>query len=54
VAAIRGALSRLAAGELRPPRPEAVRAFTYPAPAERMVEAVEAAIERSSERRCSA
>jgi glycosyltransferase involved in cell wall biosynthesis len=54
VAAIRGALSRLAAGELRPPRPDAVRAFTYPAPAERMVEAVEAAIERSSERRRSA
>jgi glycosyltransferase involved in cell wall biosynthesis len=54
VAAIRSALSRLAAGELRPPRPESVRPYTYPAPAERMATAVEAAIERSSERRRSA
>jgi glycosyltransferase involved in cell wall biosynthesis len=51
VAAIRRALSRLAAGELRPPRPEVVRPYTYPALAERMVEAVEAAIERSVEHR---
>lgn len=48
VAAIQEALSRLAAGELRAPKPDAVRPYTYPAPAERMSEAVEAAIERSS------
>ena len=42
--AIETALRRLAAGELEPPDPEAVRPYTYPAPAERMAEAVEAAI----------
>jgi glycosyltransferase involved in cell wall biosynthesis len=51
VGAIRAALSRLAAGKLRAPSPEALRPYTYPAPAERMAEAVEAAIEGSSERR---
>jgi glycosyltransferase involved in cell wall biosynthesis len=51
VAAIRAALSRLAAGELRLPSPEALRPYTYPAPAERMADAVETAIERSSARR---
>jgi glycosyltransferase involved in cell wall biosynthesis len=42
--AIAAALARLAAGELEPPPPEALAPYTYPAPAERMVEAVEAAI----------
>jgi glycosyltransferase involved in cell wall biosynthesis len=51
VAAIRAALERLAAGELRAPRPEAVRPYTYPAPAERMAEVVEGAISRASDRR---
>jgi glycosyltransferase involved in cell wall biosynthesis len=54
VVAIRAALARLAAGELRAPSPEALRPYTYPAPAERMAEAVETAIERSSERRRTA
>jgi glycosyltransferase involved in cell wall biosynthesis len=54
VAAIRAAMSRLAAGELRAPSPEALRPYTYPAPAERMAAAVEAAIEGSSERRRTA
>jgi glycosyltransferase involved in cell wall biosynthesis len=44
VAAIRDALARLAAGELPAPHPEAVRPYTYPAPAERMAAAVEKAI----------
>lgn len=42
--AIAAALRRLAAGELRAPTPEAVEPFSYPAPAERMVEAIERAI----------
>jgi glycosyltransferase involved in cell wall biosynthesis len=54
VPAIRTALARLAAGELKTPEPEAVRPYTYPAPAERLAEAVEAAIERSSAGRRSA
>jgi glycosyltransferase involved in cell wall biosynthesis len=54
VAAIRAALSRLAAGELRQPSPEALRPYTYPAPAEGMAGAVESAIERASARRRSA
>jgi glycosyltransferase involved in cell wall biosynthesis len=50
VAAIRAALERLAAGQLRAPSPEAVRPYTYPAPAERMAEVVEGAIARASDR----
>lgn len=42
--AIAAALRRLAAGELRPPPPAAVQPYTYPAPAERMAEAVEGAV----------
>jgi glycosyltransferase involved in cell wall biosynthesis len=49
--AIAAALRRLAAGELHPPPPEAVRPYTYPAPAERMAEAVERAIAAASPRR---
>jgi glycosyltransferase involved in cell wall biosynthesis len=49
--AIAGALRRLAAGELHPPAPEAVRPYTYPAPAERMAEAVERAIAAAGGRR---
>jgi glycosyltransferase involved in cell wall biosynthesis len=45
-AAIAAALRRLAAGELEPPPAESVAAYTYPAPAERMAEAVETAISR--------
>lgn len=45
--AIEAALGRLAAGELEAPDPAAVRPYTYPAPAERMAEAVEAAIARA-------
>jgi glycosyltransferase involved in cell wall biosynthesis len=44
--AIASALRRLAAGELEPPPPDAVARYTYPGPAERMAEAVEAAIAR--------
>jgi glycosyltransferase involved in cell wall biosynthesis len=51
VSAIRSALSRVAAGELRAPSPEAVRPYTYPVPAERMAEAVEGAVSRASSRR---
>jgi glycosyltransferase involved in cell wall biosynthesis len=51
VAAIEEALSRLAAGELQAPGADVLRPYTYPAPAERMAEAVEEAIERSSGRR---
>jgi glycosyltransferase involved in cell wall biosynthesis len=54
VAAIQAALSRLAAGELSAPSADAVRPYTYPAPAEGMAEAVEAAIGASAERRRSA
>jgi len=43
--AIAAALRRLAAGELAPPSPEAVRSYTYPAPAEGMAAAIERAIE---------
>ena len=42
--AIAAALARLVAGELRPPAPNAVEPYAYPAPAARMAEAVEAAI----------
>jgi hypothetical protein len=49
--AIAAALRRVAAGELEPPPTEAVAAYSYPAPAERMAEAVEAAIaHRQAER----
>ena len=44
--AIAAALARLARGGLPAPAPEAVAQYTYPAPAERMAEAVEAAIAR--------
>ena len=46
VAAIAAALGRLAAGRLEAPAADAVAPFTYPAPAERMAEAVELAIAR--------
>jgi glycosyltransferase involved in cell wall biosynthesis len=46
-AAIRDAMRRLVAGELSAPDPGAVRRYTYPAAAERMAEAVEAAIRRT-------
>ena len=50
-AAIAAALARVAAGELAAPRPRRGRAaYTYPAPAERMAEAVEAAIASRSRR----
>jgi glycosyltransferase involved in cell wall biosynthesis len=49
VAAIRGALRKLAAGELRAPDPERVRTYTYPAAAGRMADAVEAAIRHAGE-----
>jgi glycosyltransferase involved in cell wall biosynthesis len=42
--AIATALERLATEGLEPPPPEAVAAYTYPAPAERIAEAVETAI----------
>jgi hypothetical protein len=42
-AAIAGALARLAAGELRPPDPEASRRYRYPAAAEAMSAALAAA-----------
>ena len=42
--AIEAALRALAAGSPSPPSPEAVRPYAYPAPAERMTEAVERAI----------
>ncbi|HSI81372.1 MAG TPA: glycosyltransferase [Solirubrobacterales bacterium] len=42
--AIRGALSRLAGGDLAAPSADAVRPYTYPAPAEGMAAAVERAI----------
>ncbi|MQA75294.1 MAG: glycosyltransferase [Solirubrobacterales bacterium] len=45
-AAIAAALARLVAGELRAPSADAVAGYTYPAPAERMAEVVEAAISR--------
>ncbi len=45
-AAIGAALRRLIAGPPAAPDPAAVAAYTYPAPAERMAEAVERAIER--------
>jgi glycosyltransferase involved in cell wall biosynthesis len=44
VAAIIAALRRAAAGELRPPDPEALSRYTYPAAAERMGAAIERAI----------
>ena len=50
-AAIAAALGRVAHGELRPPPPDALAAYTYPAPAKRMAEVVEDAIAR---RRASA
>ena len=42
--AIASALARVAAGELAPPPPDAIAAYTYPAPAQAMAGAVEAAI----------
>jgi glycosyltransferase involved in cell wall biosynthesis len=45
-AAIRGALQRLVDGELDAPDPDALRPYTYPAAAQRMADAVEAAIGR--------
>ena len=42
--AIAGALERLVAGELRAPAADAVAAYTYPRPAERLAETVETAI----------
>jgi glycosyltransferase involved in cell wall biosynthesis len=50
VAAIAQALRRVAAGELRAPDPGAREAYTYPAAAERMVEAIRAAIANSRHR----
>jgi glycosyltransferase involved in cell wall biosynthesis len=44
VAAIVGALRRLASGELEAPKAGAAGAFSYPSPAERMAEAAEAAV----------
>jgi glycosyltransferase involved in cell wall biosynthesis len=44
------ALKRLAAGALDPPSPEAVRPYTYPAPAVRMADAVERAIAAAAAR----
>ncbi len=44
VAAIVGAIGRLAGGELRPPDPGAVEAYSYPATAERLAETAERAI----------
>jgi glycosyltransferase involved in cell wall biosynthesis len=44
VAAIVGALRRLAGGELRPPDPGAVEAYSYPATAERLAEAAQRAV----------
>jgi glycosyltransferase involved in cell wall biosynthesis len=46
-AAIRDALRRVAAGEISMPDPEARRAYSYPAVAERMAEAIEAAVARA-------
>jgi glycosyltransferase involved in cell wall biosynthesis len=43
-AAIAAAMADAAAGGLRPPAADAAAAYTYPAPAERMAEAVETAI----------
>jgi glycosyltransferase involved in cell wall biosynthesis len=51
VAAIRGALRRLAAGELSPPDPQALAPYTYPAAAARMTAAVESAISGPRSRR---
>jgi glycosyltransferase involved in cell wall biosynthesis len=51
VAAIKGALRRLAAGELSPPDPEALTPYTYPAAAERMAAAVRVAISGARSRR---
>ena len=47
VPAIVEALRRVAGDELRPPDPGARQAYSYPAPAERMVEAVRAAMANS-------
>ncbi|HEX2129303.1 MAG TPA: glycosyltransferase family 4 protein [Solirubrobacterales bacterium] len=46
--AIAAALERFVAGELRPPPPDAVAPYTYPAPAELMAGTVESAIARRS------
>jgi glycosyltransferase involved in cell wall biosynthesis len=50
VEAVKGGLLRLAAGELAAPRPESRARYAYPAVAELMAEAVEAAIERAAAR----
>ncbi len=47
VAAIKSALRKVVAGELPAPDPDRVRAYAYPAAADRMAAAVEVAIERS-------
>jgi glycosyltransferase involved in cell wall biosynthesis len=47
VAAIVDALRQLVSGEIPAPDPNAVRAYTYPGPAERMIEAVKAAVEEA-------
>jgi len=49
--AIEASLRRLASGVLPAPAPDAVRAYSYPAPAERMAEAVERAIAATGARR---
>jgi glycosyltransferase involved in cell wall biosynthesis len=53
-AAIATALRRVAAGALEPPAPDAVAPYTYPAPAEGMAAAVEAAISRRRSRSAGA
>ena len=45
-AAIRDALRKLVAGQLSAPDPDALRPYTYPAAAQRMADAVEAAVGR--------
>jgi len=50
VGAIAAALRKATSGELRPPNPQTIRAYSYPAPAERMVEAVQAAINHAGRR----
>jgi glycosyltransferase involved in cell wall biosynthesis len=52
VGAIAAALRKAASGELQPPDPEVGRAYSYPAPAERMAEVVGAAV-KNAERRSS-
>jgi glycosyltransferase involved in cell wall biosynthesis len=51
IAAIKGTLGRLAAGELTPPDPQALASYTYPAAAQRMAAAAESAISAARSRR---